>query len=74
MTRRPVTSTAIRSIGHAGDILEVEFANGVVHQYTGVPREVHDHLVTAKSVGARFAAQIRGKYPHVCTHIPGKTS
>lgn len=68
MIRQPVTSSAIRSVGHHGDELEVEWQTGVVHRYTGVPRHIYEHLLQAKSIGKRFAANIRGHYP--CVVVP----
>ena len=35
-------------------MLEVEFSNGSVYQYTGVSREVHRRLMNAPSPGSFF--------------------
>lgn len=64
MTRHSVKSSAIKSIGHQGEMLEVEFASGAIHRYQDVPDEIYRHLLSASSIGARFAANIRGKYTH----------
>lgn len=74
MKRLQVKSSAIKSLGHKGDMLEVEFASGVVHRYSGVPHDIYTHLLQAASIGARFAANIRGKYPHTQVKTRKKTS
>jgi hypothetical protein len=61
MTRLPVLSSSIRSIGFdaSAGVLEVEFQDGEIYQYCDVPREVHDQLIAAKSVGAFKVPQIK---------------
>lgn len=70
MDRVPVTSSNIASVGwQPGDwtngILEVEFVNGAVYQYTGVSRETFEALRDASSVGRYFGENIKGQYPYV---------
>lgn len=60
MTRTPVTSSLIRSLGHEGDVLEVEFSSGRIYQYHGVSPEQAEALRTAPSIGQHFATHIRG--------------
>lgn len=69
MNRKPVASSNIKSIGLEGDSMEIEFANGRVYSYTG-PRvqEHYDGLMSAKSAGSYFAANVR-KCPHT-TCVP----
>jgi hypothetical protein len=64
MERQAVTSSNIASVGYDGaeQVLEVEFAGGSVYRYAGVSPEVHAHLVDAPSIGAFFAANVRGHY------------
>lgn len=62
MKRHAVKSSAIKSVGHEGETLEVEFISGAVHRYHDVSPEIYRHLLSAGSIGARFAANIRGKY------------
>lgn len=63
MERTKVESSDVRSIGHHGDTLEVEFRNGAVYRYQGVPAEVHQELVGSESIGSAFARLIkRGGY------------
>jgi hypothetical protein len=66
MERRTVTSGAVRSIGHEGDTLEIEYRNGRVYRYPGVSREVYEKLLTAPSLGRAVQQQILGGgFPHV---------
>lgn len=53
MPRRPVQSSSIASVGYdaANQVLEVEFKNGVVYQYFGVPAAVYEGLMQAESHG-----------------------
>lgn len=60
MTRKPVASSNIKSIGIEGDAMEIEFANGRVYRYTGplVP-EHHKGLMSAQSIGKYFGTHVR---------------
>lgn len=64
MTRTPVTSSSIASIGHDGDTLEVEFTNGRIYRHAGVAREHFEALRNAESIGQHYNAAIRGKFEH----------
>lgn len=66
MERQPVASSNIRSVGYDPDaqILEIEFQDGAVYQYSGVPGAVHAGLVSAGSPGRYFHAHVKGRYPH----------
>lgn len=64
MNRQAVTSSAIRSIGHEGDVLEVEMNSGKVYRYRGVAREHFDALLGAESIGKHFGENVRGKFGH----------
>ena len=44
--------------------LEIKFKNGSHYAYFGVPGDVAEGLVTAKSAGSYFSAKIRGVYKH----------
>lgn len=61
MTRQPVTSTNLASIGYdeASATLEVEFLNGRVYQYFGVPSSVHAGLMAAGSHGGYFNLYVK---------------
>ena len=44
MTRKPVTSSAVKSIGYEDGVLEVEYANGGVYRMTGISKDQHDAI------------------------------
>jgi hypothetical protein len=54
MERIPVQSSNIASIGYSTEssTLEVEFLNGSVYQYFGVPKDVFDSLMNSSSKGS----------------------
>lgn len=62
--RQPVSSSNIASVGHEGDTLEIEFKNGGIYQYHGVPSDVFDKLVSSKSIGGFLHTSIKSKYKH----------
>lgn len=66
MRREPVDSTSLRSVGYddTSRVLEVEFVNGSVYLYFGVPREAYDELLTADSLGRHFNHHIRDTYAY----------
>ena len=63
MTRTPIDSSWIKSIGHDGDNLEVELANGDVHTHQGVPPDVHQAMMSSDSIGRFYNSRIKGAYP-----------
>lgn len=54
MQRTKVSSSNIASIGFdpASQVLEVEFLNGSIYQYSDVPPSVHKGLMAAASHGS----------------------
>lgn len=64
--RVPVTSSTIKSVGYLPNenTLAVEFKDGSVYHYHDVPKEVHDGLVGAKSVGSYLHNNVKGSYKH----------
>jgi hypothetical protein len=56
MERQPVKSRILRSVGYddSTKILEIEFQNGLVYQYTGVPPKIHADLMHAGEIGNTF--------------------
>ena len=60
MEREPVESSALASVGYDRDVLEVEFVNGSVYQYVGVPVWVYEALMMAQSYG-RFNRGAHGR-------------
>jgi hypothetical protein len=61
MERQPVSSSVLASVGYdeASATLELEFADGGVYQYFGVPSHVHAGLMAADSLGAYFDAHVK---------------
>ena len=55
MTRLPVVSSAVKSVGFEDGILEVEFSSGV-YRMEGISQEQFDDLLAAKSIGAAVNA------------------
>ena len=64
MNRVSVTSSNIKSVGWENESMEVEFMNGAVYQYDGVPADVHQNLIEADSVGSFFHTEIKGNYAY----------
>ena len=64
--RAPVSSTNIASIGYDENqmVLEIEFLNGRVYRYEGVPEYVFRNFLNASSKGRFFHSNIRNVYPY----------
>ena len=64
MKRTPVQSSNLLSVGYDSDTqtLEIEFRDGGIYQYYGVPEMVYRQLLTATSHGKFFHAHIRDVY------------
>jgi hypothetical protein len=64
MTRTPVTSSSVASIGYASKTktLEVEFKSGSVYRYFSVPEGVYRGLMSADSVGRYLNQTIKSGY------------
>lgn len=65
MNRTQVESSMLHSIGYepGNQVLELEFNNGQVWQYQGVPKAVYDALMKADSRGSYARNYIIGEYP-----------
>jgi len=67
MDRVPVQSSNLSSVGYdpTTSTLEIEFSNGSIYQYFGVPEYVHEGLMNAGSKGSYFDQHIkRAGYPY----------
>ena len=68
MERVNVDSSLLKALGYdAGtSTLEVEFHNGSVYMYDGVPEGVYSEVMGAESVGKAFTRLIKseGAYPY----------
>ena len=56
MDRKKVSSSSIRSVGYdeRNRLLEVEFSDGRINQYSGVSAETHRRLMSAPSIVSYF--------------------
>lgn len=64
MDRQQVESQCLRSVGHQGTTLELEFHSGSVYRYLDVPPEIHRSLLAAPSLGRFFHREIRDHYDY----------
>ena len=64
--RHPVRSSNLKSIGYdlKRSVLEIEFVDGGVYQYSGVPESVHQALMAAASHGSFSHHRIKDKYAY----------
>jgi KTSC domain-containing protein len=64
MERQKVNSSTIRSIGYDAreQILEIEFNNGSIQQYSRVPGEIHRRLMNSTSKASFFTDNIDENY------------
>lgn len=64
VTRQPVSSSTIRSVGYdrSEGTLEVEFIRGGVYQYIGVPEFLYLGFLLTSSKGQYFNNKIQGRY------------
>lgn len=59
MTKYPVISSNIDSIGYEDGTLEVHFKQGSIYHYYEVPEEIFENLLKVESVGKYFHAAIK---------------
>lgn len=62
-----MSSSAVESVGYdaAAQELDVEFVDGGVYRYSGVPQWRVDELFAAASIGSYVAGHIKPHYPYV---------
>jgi len=62
----PVTSSNLVAVGYdkEGQLLHVEFKNGLTYAYQGVPDQLYQDLLSAESLGSFFHKNIRTDYPY----------
>ena len=51
MTRTPVKSSHISSVGYDNGTMTVEYANGALYQYAGVAEDDYATMLSGESVG-----------------------
>jgi hypothetical protein len=70
---QPVSSSCISSVGYDAEnqVVFVEFLNGSIYAYKGVPEHEFENLRTAPLVGSYFNRNFSGVYPyeHVDKHF-----
>ena len=66
MQRVVLESTTLGSAGHDDQaaVLELQFRNGAVYQYSPVPPQLYRDLLRAESKGRYFNQSIRGRYSY----------
>ncbi|MDQ3374333.1 MAG: KTSC domain-containing protein [Acidobacteriota bacterium] len=64
MDRQRVSSSNLESVGYDSkdEILEIKFHNGGIYQYSNVPFEKYESLMSASSKGSYFARFIKDRY------------
>ena len=62
--RLSVKSRILRSVGYddSTKILEIEFQNGLVYQYSGVPPKVYADLMHADEIGKYYSEKVRPRF------------
>ena len=65
MKRIPIKSSNLHSVGYdkKSQILEIEFLNGGVYEYSEIRKELHEGLMAAPSHGKYYNKFIKGQYP-----------
>ncbi len=66
MIRHPVQSSNIASVGYdpESQLLEVEFKDGAVYRYLGVPASLYQSLMQAPSKGTFLHEQVKDRFTH----------
>ena len=64
MDRKNVSSSSIRSVGfdERNCVLEVEFNDGRINQYSGVSAEIHRRLLSAPSIVSYFRDNVEESF------------
>ena len=63
MQRQVINSSSIKSAGYLDGTLEVEFKQGLIYQYYGVPEEYWINLMVSESAGSYLAKNIKSEFP-----------
>ena len=66
MERVSLESTSLKSVAYDEETLtlEVEFVEGGIYQYSGVPKEIYESLMNAESKGRYYVIKIRNTFPY----------
>jgi KTSC domain len=62
----PVSSSQIAAVGYDPEtmVAEVQFSNGSVYRYEGVPLGVTDEIIKSESPGRQFSASLKFGYTY----------
>ncbi len=62
--RKIVQSSLFKSVGYdkTKELLQVEFKNGDVYNYSDITEEMYKALTSAESIGKYYLANIKGKF------------
>lgn len=62
----PVNSTLLSGVSYEANstLLHLDFRDGSLYHYFGVPVEVYEGLLAAESKGVYFNRRIRGAFQH----------
>ena len=63
MQHHLIDSKAFRSHGYENGIMEVTYHSGKTYAHPGVPPELYQQFLAAKSKGAFFGRHIRAQFP-----------
>ena len=71
MKRIPVKSSNLKSVGYdeKTTLLEVEFLDDSIYQYSRVPKAVYLELMNAQSKGSYFSKNISSNRSYSCRMI-----
>ena len=71
MERKAVQSSNLKSVGYdiTTKILEVEFLDGSIYQYSRVPLNIYEGLINAVSKGKYFWKNIRDNCLYGCQQV-----
>jgi hypothetical protein len=71
MTSVTIRSSSLAQVAYDGlrAILQIEFRDGTVYQYVGVPLQTYHDLLRADSKGAYFNQYIRSCFPHAVLQL-----
>ena len=62
MIRKRVVSTNVTSVGYFAGVLEVEFHNGAVYHYYGVPESYYTQMTNYPHPGTFLSRNVKGRY------------
>lgn len=64
MNHKRVSSSCIESVAYdeGDEYLEITFVKGTTYGYRGIPKDVYEGLMGAKSHGQYFLREIKPKY------------